>query len=474
VSLNWKEISLIIEELPLQGSLIQKVHQINFNTLVFELYHKERRFWELYVEVGTQNSRLHSLSKNIKQGRKRKMPKLQRFIQYMRAHVEGLRIREVTLPSCDRLVLLHLVGKEELILALRLFSGPHANIIVCDQNFVIKELLFRRPQRGDVAGEILSLPPQGEDDGRFTIRPYPEDQSFNSFIEHSYNTFKREVTEDLSTLIDRYINEKREHLETLIAQTMLQQKEGVKGESFKQKADLLSSYRHLLKEHQKSVTLEEQEITLNPALSIEENIAYYYAQSQKKRKAEQRKHDRLELLHTELNELDQQQKHFSHIELSGSNQEKRELIIQLKKEQSKEKETKAPQGKSIGLQFTSGIFTLLVGRNAKENDELLRTKVRGNDWWFHVRQGGGAYVFVKAISGKTLPLETMLDAGNLALLYSKQKSSSKADLYYTQVKYLRRAKGAKKGTVLPTSEKNLTISLDEKRIHRLFLTKEGE
>jgi len=51
--------------------------------------------------------------------------------------------------------------------------------------------------------------------------------------------------------------------------------------------------------------------------------------------------------------------------------------------------------------------------------------------------------------------------------YSRGKSAGSADVYYTRVKYLRRAKGAKKGTVLPTQEKNLRITLDQARIERL-------
>jgi predicted ribosome quality control (RQC) complex YloA/Tae2 family protein len=117
--------------------------------------------------------------------------------------------------------------------------------------------------------------------------------------------------------------------------------------------------------------------------------------------------------------------------------------------------------------FFSNPFRIFVGRTAKENDELLRRKVRGNDWWFHARDWPGAYVFVKAQAGKSLPLETLLDAATLAVHYSKGKTSGQGDVYYTQVKYLRRAKGAKKGTVLPTQEKNLHVKLDPARIERL-------
>ena len=58
----------------------------------------------------------------------------------------------------------------------------------------------------------------------------------------------------------------------------------------------------------------------------------------------------------------------------------------------------------------------------------------------------------------------MLDAGNLAIFYSKGRSNGEADLFYTQVKFLRRAKNGPKGLVLPTQEKNLHVKVDEGRL----------
>ena len=91
----------------------------------------------------------------------------------------------------------------------------------------------------------------------------------------------------------------------------------------------------------------------------------------------------------------------------------------------------------------------------------------GNDYWFHARDWPGAYVFVKTLKGKSVPLETMLDAGNLAVFYSKGRSSGGGDIYYTQVKFLRRARDGKTGLVIPTREKNLYIRLDPERVARL-------
>jgi len=92
--------------------------------------------------------------------------------------------------------------------------------------------------------------------------------------------------------------------------------------------------------------------------------------------------------------------------------------------------------------------------------------------WLHARDYHGSYVFIKQRSGKTVPLDILLDAGTLAVFYSKGRNNREADLFYTQVKYLRRAKNgpggkALKGLVIPTQEKNLHVKLDDARLRTL-------
>ena len=120
-----------------------------------------------------------------------------------------------------------------------------------------------------------------------------------------------------------------------------------------------------------------------------------------------------------------------------------------------------------GLDYNVNGWYILVGRDANENDELLRHHVRGDDLWLHVRDFPGGYVFIKNKKGKTVPLDILLDAANLAVYYSKARNTGKTDLYYTHVKYLRRAKNGPKGLVLPSQEKNLCIEPDKNRLLRL-------
>ena len=110
----------------------------------------------------------------------------------------------------------------------------------------------------------------------------------------------------------------------------------------------------------------------------------------------------------------------------------------------------------------------MVGRSSRDNDALLRKYVHGNDYWVHARDYPGAYVFIKNQPGKSVPLETFLDAGNLAIFFSKARGSGGGECFYTQVKYLRRAKHGKTGLVIPTQEKNLSITLEEDRLNRMF------
>jgi predicted ribosome quality control (RQC) complex YloA/Tae2 family protein len=120
-----------------------------------------------------------------------------------------------------------------------------------------------------------------------------------------------------------------------------------------------------------------------------------------------------------------------------------------------------------GLHYEINGWTLIVGRTAAENDELLRHTVKGQDLWLHTRDYAGGYVFVKAKKGKTVPLDILLYAGNLAVYHSKARQNGQADLYYTQVKYLRRAKNGPKGLVIPTQEKNLLVKLDKDKLRTL-------
>ncbi|MCK7485531.1 MAG: hypothetical protein MZU97_08210 [Bacillus subtilis] len=96
-------------------------------------------------------------------------------------------------------------------------------------------------------------------------------------------------------------------------------------------------------------------------------------------------------------------------------------------------------------------------RRATENDELLRRHVRGNDLWLHARDWPGSYVFIKAQRGQErAPRHAPRRGQPGASTTRRAGSNGGGELYYTFVKYLRRAKDGPKGLVIPTQEKNLS------------------
>lgn len=481
MSLNWREIERIVSELPLEGSLIQRTHQIGFHALVFEMYQSQSGFWELYMELGTPNSRIHRLSGPSRQSRKYKTKKLQRFIQYLRAHIEGSRVIKVEQAARDRILLLQLAKKDIMYnLVLRFYSGPGANVIVCDANMVIQELLYRRPKRGEVAGNPLLLPeaPLGPDDGSFPVRDFPAEMSFNQFIEQSYQQGRTQVFDNLIEQAERKCDEELAGLKTQLAQIEKRIAQTSNYESYRISGDLLASSATLIHPYQAWATVPDYReegasvtIALDPALDVGENIEAYYRKFERGKSAWKHANTERETMHKRLMEKKEQcAKLLAPLETTGKPDQK--LLEAYLKPRQNVQSTAKTYTEAPGLHFTSGPFTILVGRNAKENEELLRRWTRGNDWWMHTRDVPGGFVFIKALAGKTIPLETILDAGNLAVLYSKAKEAGKADLYYTQVKHLRRPKGGKKGLVLPSQEKNVSIQLDEERIKRLFSTNE--
>ena len=149
MSLNWKELELILSELPLEGSYIQKITEHGVASFTFSMFSRTEKAWLLYIEVSSPYARICRTDHIRKKDRN-----MQRFTQYMNAHVVGRKVKSVRQYPFDRAVKLELVSGEDTIwMHIRLYSGPGANIIITDSDGMIMELLYRRPQRHEEKGE---------------------------------------------------------------------------------------------------------------------------------------------------------------------------------------------------------------------------------------------------------------------------------------------------------------------------------
>ncbi|MFZ9596002.1 MAG: NFACT RNA binding domain-containing protein [Bdellovibrionia bacterium] len=121
----------------------------------------------------------------------------------------------------------------------------------------------------------------------------------------------------------------------------------------------------------------------------------------------------------------------------------------------------------LGKTFTSADgMAIWVGRDRQENLELTFQCSKGNDVWMHVRGKPGAHVLIPIPSGKSAPLETLIDAAHLAIHYSGGSHWGKTEVDYTFKKYVKRIKDSTEASY--THNKTLLITPDQARIKRLL------
>lgn len=492
MSLNCNEINLILSELNLSGGFIQDIIQPGFDTIAFYVY-KEGAAKTILVCTANGATRINET--------RRKIPKNEkplRFMEFLKSKIKGAKIISCAQINLDRIIKMELAhGEDEFILYCRLWSS-NSNVILCDKDDNILDTMFRRPQKNEMTGGRFALPAaRGKDTGdseraastsnslenhssieRFPIREFAELQdefaekhpdsaplTFNQKIdlwygEHAAALSREALLEKAKTWYETRRSKQSAALERL------EQKVADFSNAAQKKhwGDLILSYAHLLDGASNFLECEDYEsgkkiqIKINPKKSAQENAADYYALYKKEVSGAESLQTEIEFAKKKLASLD---KAYNEI-LAEKNPVKIEQMLR-RDTTPKQKQKKTHPG----LDYTVNGWYILVGRDANENDELLRRHVRGNDMWLHTRDFAGGYVFIKYRAGKTIPLDILLDAGNLAVYFSKARAAGKADLYYTQVKHLRRAKNGPKGLVLPSHEKNLTVELDKKRLARL-------
>lgn len=476
MSLNWVEINEVLNELSLPGAFLQNVRQADYHHFYFEFYSPGRPR-QVLVSLAPQRTRLHEVVK-----RPPTLARAPRFVEFLRARLVGAQLTEARQLGSDRLVFWRLTTPEASFhLWIRLWGGA-ANILVTDDRHTIVEAAFRRPGSGEVAGGVFN--PEAEGVARsgpppksFSLRdlPFPPDEPqalYNRRLELFYASAGAEDVEKLRDQALRLVDRRLTSLAAAREKSRAKLAEADRQDDWKTYADVLTSDSWKVKLGQKVFEGTDWRdgatfrLDLDPKLSVHENAQVLYKRYQKAR-------DGAEGARQELEGQDKEEAQWHRYAEQLAEAPADELKAFLEKHRVvRATPAKAKDDARPGLTFQSGPFVLWVGRNARENDALLRRHVRGNDLWMHTRDVPGGFVFIRAVKGKSVPLETLLDAGTLAVWYSKAKGEGRADLYYTAVKYLRRAQSGPLGLVLPTQEKNLTVTVDRARLERLHRDRE--
>ena len=101
-------------------------------------------------------------------------------------------------------------------------------------------------------------------------------------------------------------------------------------------------------------------------------------------------------------------------------------------------------------------WEIFVGKNAKNNDALLKFSDK-NDWWLHAKEVSGSHVIIRQRSGQTLPNPVLEYAAGLAAWFCKSRSQNWVPVIYTARKHVRKRKGSAAGEVVVTKERVILI-----------------
>ncbi len=317
-----------------------------------------------------------------------------------------------------------------------------------------------------------------------------EPYEFSAFDICQYGTrFKKEYYETLWELTDAFFTQ-REHIQRerqraystehlmknaesrLLKKLELQRKElkdTEKKAEFKQKADLITANIYRFKGRGETLTLtdyvlneageyEEREVLLKlePGLSPSQYAQKLYKKYNKAKNAEVQIGLQIEKGEAELTYVRSVLESLSRIDgQSDLDEIRRELTESgyIKKSEQKvfQGKNKKPQKSAplrAPLKFeTSGGFTVLVGKNNLQNDELTFRVASKNDFWFHVKNRPGSHTIL-ICEGREPSDTDLTEAATLAAKNSTASGDDRAEVDYTRAKNVKKPSGAKPGFVI--------------------------
>lgn len=228
--------------------------------------------------------------------------------------------------------------------------------------------------------------------------------------------------------------------------------------------ELLTANLHLVKSGDKAVTVvnyydnSEVTIPLDPRFTPSKNAQHYYKRYGKAMTAVKEKQIQLDETGSEIDYLESVLTYLQNTDKVDEIEALRgELVetgyVRRRKQQFKEKKYKAQPHKYV----IDGGFTVLVGRNNRENDILTLKTASKTDLWLHTKDIPGSHVIVQS-GGAELSEKAVFQAAAIAAWHSKGRDSENVPVDYVKVRYVKKPAGAKPGMVIFTNNRTVWVN----------------
>ena len=199
-------------------------------------------------------------------------------------------------------------------------------------------------------------------------------------------------------------------------------------------------------------------IVLDPAITPAQNAQKFYKAYAKAKTAQQVLKVQIEKAEQELQYMITVQDFLERAESDKElSQIRLELVEQGYLKEHRNQRQKAPKALPPHEYVTSDGFTVLVGRNNKQNDQLTLKIASKNDMWFHTKNIPGSHTIVVTDS-KQISETAIMEAAQICAYHSKAKDSAQVPVDFALVKHVSKPSGTKPGKVIYVNNKTVYVT----------------
>jgi predicted ribosome quality control (RQC) complex YloA/Tae2 family protein len=423
------------------------------------------------------------------------------FAQYLRAHFDGARLRAASVDGEERQLRLRFEtggGERSLLLSL---LGPRSNVYALDaEDRVVASLRPLGETRRDLAlGEPWRDPPgrpasAGED--RFA--EVPDGELLAAVERHFAAAASVAAEEALGRRIAQALRKQRAALDKKLA--LVEQDLGAAEEAQRlaRQGELLKAHLREVQPRQDSITLRDfasgdaVEVALDPALSASANLEQIFKRARKAEKRARKAAGDVDGVRERIAALDALA---AEAEALGEGEAlaafaARPEVERLLGRFAPPPAAAAPEapkkrawrlgktelaGRLVPRVYeTADGLEIWVGRSDDGNDVLTTRLARGNDLFFHLEGSPGSHVILRTAGKTDPPAESLLDAAELAVEFSKAKNATRASVHIAAVKDISKPRGAKPGLVYVHRGRTLQLRRDPKRLERVLASRKED
>lgn len=419
------------------------------------------------------------------------------FAQYLRAHLEGGRLAEAVLRSDDRQAELRFETKEGDLRLLLSILGPRSNLYLLDAgDRVVTSLRPLEKTRRDLSrGALWSDPesrPRGEGEDRFSEH---EDEALLRAIERHYaEAASADETGELHRRISQALHKQasvQARKEKMLRRDL---EEGGRAEEWKRWGELLKGHLESVPSGAPRVELRDWEsgeavvVPLDPTLAPAANMERCFKRHRKAARQGERAMVELGALDARREELGALRREFEALAAEdaealaafAARSEVQRLVKRFfpgpapgaapgpEPKRLKLGKRELPMRLAPKRYRTRDGLEVWVGKSDEGNDLLTTRLARGRDLFFHLEGSPGSHVVLRLESKEDPPHESLLEAAELAVHFSKQKKATRASVHVAAIKDVSKPRGAKPGLVYVHRGRTIQLRREPGRLERIL------